>query len=401
VDLRIAYSLLASFSAYSPALPPIINSSILELFRGATDPQRPLGGVEREQLERNFEISLRVLHQFAQNSPHDRAVALVETIRLRQLPFALYLRSFDLGARPAGAPTEISTGVNAGMSEQTYVVRMEDHRFQRVLQERIVPTIAVLAVENETFEFHIEGDLPRLRLSGVMWPYVVRKLIDSAAMILLFLQNITPGVEMELSMLRSAKRQAKTVIITATLDESKDQLRDFPVFVRWDEGEQPQRELINVVMGMGPYSNHADLDLESQLLPPRPLLPAVRDGAEALVDLALTEAGREMQQNGSNIVAHDALVAAIAASLWSQKVLARGVAYKRLAMLQLEQGKVDFARLNMARFLDIVESQSRDSGKDLAPVLAGLERLVQTLEGVDRNEPTAVRFRLLERKANS
>jgi hypothetical protein len=397
VDIDRVNALLESFSGYSPALPPVINSFILQLFRGATDPQRPVSGSERQTLEVNFETTLTVLHQFAQNSPHDRAVALVQSIAATQTPFGLYLRSFELGARPASDRMPIEAGQSAGKFEQYFVINMDDYNLQATIQRRIAPIVPVLGVENDTFDFHVENDLPRLRLSSVIWPYIVRKLADSAALIIVYLQRLTPGIEVELSMLRQAGRQSRTIVVTNADADIQGALGDFPVAFEWSEsGEQA---LVDAVEAMRPFSNSMSLELDSQVLPRRPILPFVREGADALVDLALTEAGREIQMRGSSVVAYDALVAAIAASFWSGNALVRSVAYKRLAMLQLEQHRLNHARSNLERFLDVVEAGDRDSGRNLGPVLAGLEPLVEVLKARDGGDSSVIRFERLQNAA--
>lgn len=279
------------------------------------------------------------------------------------------------------------------MSEATFVIKMDDHNFQRMLQRRIAPIVAVLGVENETFDFHIENDLPRLRLSSVMWQFIVRKLVDSAAVIIVYVERITPGIETELAMLRQAERQSNTIVATSADAHVEGALSDFPVVFEW--GESREQQIVDLVERRRPFSNRVPLELDSQLLPRRPILPFVRSGADALVDMALTEAGRAIQSRGSAIVASDALVAAIAASLWSGNVLARGVAYKRLAMLQFEQHKLDYARANLLRFLDVVEVGDQQKGKSLLPVLAGLGPLIQVLRDHDQEDSSVRRYETL------
>jgi hypothetical protein len=279
------------------------------------------------------------------------------------------------------------------MLEQTFIINMDDNNFQRMLQRRIAPIVAVVGVENDTFDLHVENDLPRFRLSSVIWPYIVRKLIDSAALIIVYVQRLTPGIEKELSMLRQAGRQADTIVATSHDAHVDGALSDFPVVFEWDESREQQ--IVDLVERRRPFSNRMPLDLDSQLLPRRPILPFVRSGADALVDMALTEAGREIQSRGSAVVASDALVAAIAASLWSGNVLARGVAYKRLAMLQFEQHKLNYARANLLRFLDVVEVGDQQKGKSLLPVLAGLGPLIQTLRDHDQTDSTVRRYEAL------
>jgi hypothetical protein len=389
MDAASVQAILSSFGGYSPTLPPIINSAILELFRGASDPHRPMSGPDRQLLERNFEVSISVLHPFVLASPHDRAMAVIGRAVRGGDPFALYLRNFDLGAAEAGPRTLVESGGERGLFEQFFVVKMDDQNFQTVLQRDVEPLIPLLAIENGVFEFRTEGDLPRLRLPSQSWQEVVRKLIASAALILVYIDKETPGVSAELAMIRDAARQTHTIIIKALA--TAERLGDFPSIIDWDDERGPSL-LAEALQQMQPFEAAAPLALLPADVPRPETPPVVSRGADALIDLAFTAAGRAIQMGGSLVEATDALVVAIAASFWNANVLARSVAYKRLAMVQHERRQVGYARANLERFLDIVEDRGRTSGEHLLPVLAGLEPLVDELRMTDGHDTAAVRY---------
>ena len=71
-----ARALLHGFSGYSPALPPIINSMILELYLAARDPARPQSGPGREALNRHYSLSFEAIHRHFVRSTHELAVSI-------------------------------------------------------------------------------------------------------------------------------------------------------------------------------------------------------------------------------------------------------------------------------------------------------------------------------------
>jgi hypothetical protein len=378
MDYEQANKALLSFSGYSSALPPIINSEILTLFRGVSVPDRPMRGPERSGLEQNCELSLSVLHQFTLNSPHESAVALLRAAVRDETQFALYLRNFDLGALPAGPRIPVEVLQDHVVIQQDFVVKMQDDEFQSSLREHVTPKLPVIAVENAVFEFHRDSCLPRLSLPGSAWENVVSRLVGSAAIIIVFVDSLTPGLSAELAMIRAAHRQLSTIVVFANDDLPNTTFDDLPIIATWDISHASQL-LSDAMARVYPLQGALRLDLAGLTLT-RPRPPEhVKRAADTLIRLAFSSAGHEIQVNGSVDEAIDNLIAAIAASFWSDNVAARGVAYKRLAMAQHQERKLYLASSNLQRFLDLVE-RSESTGADLPPVLFGLEDLVHKLE---------------------
>jgi hypothetical protein len=357
MDPSIARALLGGFIGYSPVLPPIINSCILELYLAARDPARPRSGDERGTWEQHYALSLDMLGQHNARSTHAAAVEFLTDAWNRRDPFALYLRSFSYGARVEEVePSE------AGFFQRDTIDPLDDDRFQRWLAENVIPHLPVVSIENPAFELRRDNSLLRLSLTDEMWQRVITSIIPGATIIFLYIGSITEGIRWEIEALRGAGRQGETVLFCKEPILGID-LSDFRDPVLWGEdcvwqlNDWPHK--IREARP-GPYGELA--------LPPAPTAPEiVRRHCDGITNMGLL-AGRHMLDNGSFVDATDAFVASIAASFWGENPHARAFAHRYLAAAFLAQHKTHYAVDNLEHAIDLFERFARDNRASVAEV---------------------------------
>lgn len=388
MNALMARALLGNFSAYSPVLPPIINSIILELYLGARDPASPKVDPERDALERNFQVSLNMLHKYFENDTHHIAGDIVKKHFETREPFALYLRNFAFGAKQDEPENDESGFVVANTQ-----VSMDDDDFQRWLIKDVIPLMPVVAVENPTIELRRNNSLPRLSLTNETWQQVITPIISGAGIIIILIGPISNGLRWELDTIRRAKRQSSCILFYKKPIHNID-ISDFPTVLEWNETDPATAFGAISKVPVGKNAHYPDLDI---LPSPAPDLPFQNHYGDFTANAIL--ASKDMFESGNFMDASDILTAAIATSFWSQHSYYRVIAYRYLAKALLLRNKVQYAVDSLELALSLFERIGKADPSFVARLVANIQEFNElfTQHGnIERIERLQARLKALQ-----
>jgi hypothetical protein len=389
-DMNLTPMIAPSFGGLSPILPATINTTILNLFQDAMNPGRALSGDARDARGMRRELALEVIHRHFEAQTHQKALALVEAVWSQHLPFCLYLRNFEFGARLL-PPVPLSAQGADGrflVAIDTHV-NMLDGNLQRALAARVVPSIPVLGLEN-AFDVRGPWSVPKLTVGSGAWRGAVGDLIKAAEVILVLCDHISPALAEELTMIAQAKRQPATIVVTPAgalvnqIQESRRLARagdtwtvadvpetgrsieagafdDFAACVYWDGTAKSVESLASTIQGIPDQSESRTFTRSSPSIP-APRAPAnIQAEAHAVIDAGLTLAGAAFKA-GRLVEAQDKLSVCFAMASWADIPEARVMCTLWLCRTHIRKGEIAPAVANLERTLDILERLNRAGG---------------------------------------
>lgn len=146
---------------------------------------------------------------------HDAAAAILWDCQDRGLPFAVFLRNFDLEAyvaRDRKGRVLLLGGQSPSEVEQR-------------LLARLAPRLPLLGIANPShFLLNPQGRaydevMPRLEIPKEAWRDVLRQLLTVAPLILISVRHLSAGVGTELDEIRKARKEESTVLILSSADD--------------------------------------------------------------------------------------------------------------------------------------------------------------------------------------
>ncbi len=155
---------------------------------------------------------------------HIDAVNVLEAYWKDQKPFALFLRSFDLEASQVKlTPTE-------GDYVPVRSINMQYAKVEEEVAEILNDRLAAIGIWNpQAIDApDIRRRIPKLEIRDAYWEYVLRALLKLASLVVMHMDTLTAGVEVELDAIRSEGKDIVSILIVPDPDEADDHtLSDF------------------------------------------------------------------------------------------------------------------------------------------------------------------------------
>jgi hypothetical protein len=167
---------------------------------------------------------------------HAEAMRDLERVLRHQLPWALYLRNFDHANKvhSLGEPIAYHSDNSSHYIVPEITYSLVDHKIVQLFSEGVI-TVS----DPHTNFWHRSTLIPMLSLRHEKWQEVVAGLMRRCARVVMLLDELTPGVETELNLLREVDAAERTLIVCGhafrvgqlTLPEKV--ASDFPHVVDW------------------------------------------------------------------------------------------------------------------------------------------------------------------------
>jgi tetratricopeptide (TPR) repeat protein len=139
---------------------------------------------------------------------HAQAVAVLNDYGIRGKPFALFLRNFDLEASDKQIAVGEDVFVPISMSTSDY--SDVENTVVGILNGRI----RAIGISNPAgFRPDVTYQIPKLELRNEVWEYALHALLTLAALIVIKLEHLTPGVTLELDAVSKRKRADVAIVI--------------------------------------------------------------------------------------------------------------------------------------------------------------------------------------------
>jgi hypothetical protein len=388
---------LPPFIGYSP---PVIDGTLLELVNMSYPDYPPRRGRNGAQLAEERRLAIDGLQIVFEQRPHERAMAILAEAMRECKPYCLYLRNFDLGARtyhsnvaPYGIP-QMATLASAGFNAE----------LESEIQIYLSPKLPVFCIRNPADAF---GTLPAFIVSDQEWQEFAQTLVRNAGLVILYFVSLTPGVELELTILRQENKQQSTLVVTENDDPFHDEIglancagvdRKLASFVPADLPDFPHHVSHDSERGWGEMKHKLDELLQRELhgpiekrigvpveyIPPEPLRKFCTDHATEEFDAA-----QKLMAEQRNEEAEDALMRSIAFAHWGRDDLGRAMTLATLGGLNLHAFNAKGeAGAYFAMALEICE-RIRDSSPTAAALYPHLHDQLERLRRSAENRSVA------------
>jgi len=163
---------------------------------------------------------------------HAQAIAVLNDYGIHGTPFALFLRNFDLEA--SDRQIAVGKGVFVPISTSTSEYSNVENTVVGILNGRI----HAIGISNPaSFRPDVKYQIPKLELRNEVWEYALRVLLSLAALIVIKLEHMTPGVALELKAVSESKRAEMAIVLLPEGAHEKDgeidaqQLADFALAI--------------------------------------------------------------------------------------------------------------------------------------------------------------------------
>lgn len=393
---------------YSPILPPIINTNLLMLAREVlSGPQRT--EFDQKAWDEHRSLSLSLLQHHFESATHDRALEIIKDAWSNRTPFGVYLRNFGLGT-VLSEPFSDSDSFNHEEEILTFV-SMVDFNLQLEIEKHIINETPIIGVENPAYDQRQKDGLPKLILDNASWLDVVKGLVTAAAIILIFYDEPSPGLDSEIQLMRDLDRQSSTIVIRPTgqtlqsirgdkrlredvfssLPGAKveqavprsfgGKLMDFPNQLPWDQSVVAIRRLKEAITGILLLRNQANFDVDC----PQPARPEPADDVKLWGQTSIGAhelLAKQAVRDGNLVNAEDHITWCLAVSFFCDDSDVRAIAFVYLAYVQWFHGELTYAIDNLERSLDIL---SRLPPRDYS-MLAEFVQMLQPYRNEDRVE---------------
>jgi tetratricopeptide (TPR) repeat protein len=169
---------------------------------------------------------------------HAQAVAVLEEHWQHGTPFALFLRNFDLEA----SETQVDAG--EGMVVPISMTSGDYSDVESLVAGVFGDRIRAIGIQNPaSFRPDVTQLIPKLELRNEVWEYALHVLLRHAAMIVVRLEHLTPGVGVELKAIADRKREDVAVVILPggeKADVPSERFAGFALAVQDTELESPE-----------------------------------------------------------------------------------------------------------------------------------------------------------------
>ena len=136
---------------------------------------------------------------------HRRAQAILLNYQVKAMPFVLFLRSFDVEA--FSRTTEPAFSAETGLEQQAITfAAVQPGRIEEEVARTLEGHTTAVAVANRASLFESALRIPRLFLPDDGWQEVVGQVVRAAEVIVVQVEELTPGVLWELDCIRTHGR---------------------------------------------------------------------------------------------------------------------------------------------------------------------------------------------------
>lgn len=216
----------------STFLPQVIRGTIRELYYGKIEDGMFAFHFGRDTLNRRRVTAINFLTSYFDERAQSqrRAEEIVNRCWNTKAPFCLYLRNFGLGARARTCEEELPspedcrdfwTYCYSTQARDLTFVRVSDLNMRRLVYSSLKDDIPLITIKNP--DDPIDSPMSELQVMFEDWHRIVTSLINAAHMIVLYLDQLTPGISEELTIIRHCERRRSTIIIwdkTPSVDSS-------------------------------------------------------------------------------------------------------------------------------------------------------------------------------------
>jgi tetratricopeptide (TPR) repeat protein len=388
------------FSGESPILPPALNYVLSTLMREAIAHKSRKSDDDRVAFDIHRSLAFRLLHEHFERQTHNRALQIIKEAWDRRAQFGLYLRNFSLGSvNSEPVPTQEDDDPYDILTNTNFA----DLRLQLAIAKHISSWLPVIGIENPAYDPRHKNTLPKLSLNNESWRGVASSLIGAAEIIIIYYDQSSLGVNVELDMIRSLGRQRSTLVVrpsgrllisldevntirqrafaalhyqTPNFDQSNasrggEELADFPITVSWDESGYAIRRLKKVIANIQRWRGHFSEACPMPLAPqfPENLKQWAGNSIMAHKLLARSEA-----ENGNLANSEDHLTACLVVSFLTDSPDIRASTFLGLAYIQWSQGKLSYAIENLERALDLFERLPSMDYSSLSEISSALQQ---------------------------
>lgn len=347
-------------------LPPLIEGSLINLMSDSFLNRNPLSRTEQEALDWRRAMSLSMVHNYTQGQwlGNNQAIEIITKAWRDSGAFCLYLRNFGLGAKrqPLSVTEKERIQLEFGIEKPKFTsIDTKDLRLQSLLTERVATRISVIAIENPVWDLYGQHGVPKLVLNDTEWLEVAKAVVSAARLIILYIAHPSPGVLVELGILRAAKRQAETIILLNTGDNTTNislpPLSDFPILLDWEGSESDEQKLVETAEKICSRPKIDGFVKFPEIAGREGVPEDLRQRANQLARQSFLEAVADPQA-GKFEEAEDALVRCLVLSYLSDYTEGRARAFLELARVQYWGRKKTFlSRDNYQRALELYERE--------------------------------------------
>lgn len=132
--------------------------------------------------------------------------------------FVLYLRNFA-----SEASTRVVNDPQGDKGVMTHL-RPQGVSFENALAEALEGRVRTVGITNPSAILLVPSRIPKLYLSDDAWPGSVAKLMNAAALIILYVERYSPGVIEELKLIQTQGAECKTVLVLGSVNDKLDQV---------------------------------------------------------------------------------------------------------------------------------------------------------------------------------
>jgi tetratricopeptide (TPR) repeat protein len=143
------------------------------------------------------------------SSTHYKALEIINECSASGAPFCLFLRSFETEAYDWVPPDEISKSRISRVIKYHSGAGATEAKLHKILNDRI----SILAISNPSSVYDMGTLFPRLESTDEDWEYQVTNLAEHAAIVICECQVMSPGMSLELEIIKRLNKQDRTIII--------------------------------------------------------------------------------------------------------------------------------------------------------------------------------------------
>jgi hypothetical protein len=207
--------LVQNFSPFTGFFPPIIDGAIMEIVLSTIPGHPKRESVSKGQLAERF-MALAELERLKIDTGNGPVENIVQDAVSAGKPIALYLRNFMFGVslhEGRDDPYDIPQVLSASSTS--------DANLQSLLMERAT-NVTWIKISNPAAD--TVGFENSLILGNDQWQEPVTLLAHHAAVIIMYYFTLTPGVSIEMNLLKNAGAQEKTLIVISGDDPRKNEM---------------------------------------------------------------------------------------------------------------------------------------------------------------------------------
>jgi len=140
---------------------------------------------------------------------HNEAVRILKRAMEEFTPFILFLRNFEIEA----FNTYVPSGVVIGSGPLIATMTNRESRLENQIAAPLTRFAPAIAIGNPSEILPVASNLPRLQLPNEDWQGTLHSLLEWASLIVMDLEDLTPGVRVELDAITGNHREEDTIIV--------------------------------------------------------------------------------------------------------------------------------------------------------------------------------------------